>query len=154
MLKSNRNLNIHNDYMPDKLEDLTEAKWDQLKKGAKIPSTPVFKALLGGSASVGSAIASFQKARAAFGQLQGMQNVLAYVGALDKLDAAFSKFATIKEFKTPEAKNLKAAIDGWQKNVRAYRGSLASFATTNEAKLKNADANQLKASLKTSGLLG
>ncbi len=139
--------------MADDLSELTEAKWDALKKGAKIPDTNIFKALLGGAASVGSAISAYQKSRAEWKNFKGVNSVLAYTGALGKLDAAFSKFATIKEFKNPEAKTLKTAIEGWQREARAKKAKVEQFAKDNLDALKANDAAGMIKKLGDAGLM-
>ncbi len=139
--------------MADALSTMTKAKWDELKRNAQIPTTSIFKTLLGGAANVGSAIEKYQAARKDWKAFKSASIVKTYVKALDGLISAFDKFTKIKEFKTEEAKELAKAIKVWKQAAADKKQKVLQFAAENKDALKANDHALLLVRLEEAGLV-
>ena len=139
-----------------KLEDLTQAAWSNSKNMANIKKTPKLKALFGGSASVGPAIASFQKARAEWNaeNPKTYKTASKYYGAISNVKKALEKFEKIKEFTSDEAKALKAEVVAWGNDAARILNAHGSYIVNNQEALKAADKGALKDALGTTGMAG
>lgn len=100
------------------LAKLDSAEWKRLKAEAGVANNkiPFFS-----DGSVGKHVEAFQKARAAIRAHLTVKNWHAFMGSLDKLDAAFNKFVREKNKHGELDEGLLAQIRAWQLEITTKR---------------------------------
>jgi len=128
------------------LAKLDSATWKKLKADAGVANNkiPFFS-----DGSVGKHVEAFQKARAAIKAHLTVKNWNAFMGALDKLEAAFTKFVKEKNKHGDLDTGLLAEIQAWQLEIAAKRNKWTlKAAQEGIAKMQDNDALEMKDILK------
>ncbi len=140
--------------MAHKLLQLDKKTWEALKKSHSMKKKgkleAFFTKLTG--INVGDHIEKFRKAFAAATQQPTTTTVTAVFKAAQSLEGALNKYASHKEFKSPDAKEFQKDVLAWASEAKDYANLFAVEFKRHEKALAQKEAQVMVDALQKNGL--
>jgi len=140
--------------MAHKLLELDKKTWEALKKSHSMKKKGKLEAFFTKitGINVGDHIDKFRKAFNAATQAPTTTSVMAVFKAAQSLEKALNKYATHKEFKSPDAKDFQKDVQAWANEAKDYANLFAVEFKRHEKALAQKEAEAMVSALQKNGL--